>query len=62
MLDASAAPVKQEGQRPEHQRQPQAGKPNPQELGQPVTFGGNAEFVAAKKVDLGREKGQGHDQ
>ena len=69
MLCAPAAPVKDEGDPPEHRRQAQARQPDLQELRPPVALGGNADAVASGEVYLreeerprDREQGRGGEQ
>ena len=62
MLCAPASPVKHEGEHQQHEREPQAGQPDLQELRPPVAFGRDADAVAANEIDLRGQEGEGHCQ
>ena len=62
MLCAAASPVKHEREGAKEQGETQAGQPDLQQLGFPVTFGRDADAVPAGEVDLREQEGHGHRQ
>jgi hypothetical protein len=62
MLCAAAAPVKYEGEPAQHQREPEPGQPDLEQLRLPVLRWRDADAVPAREVDLRQQEGHRHGE